>query len=202
MSIRPVYVAILDGALTALPFLRDAAGLKAGQSILINGASGAVGTAAVQFAKHFGADVTAVCSTANLDLVKSLGADETIDYKAEDFTETAESYDVVFDAVGKSSYTRCRKVLKPGGIYLTTVPTLPVLLWTLLTPLFGRTRARIVFTGLRKLPPSQRTCSSWGTWQHPDTTSQSSTGPTSWTKQSPRTPTSNRDTRRAASSSP
>jgi NADPH:quinone reductase-like Zn-dependent oxidoreductase len=97
-----VYVAILDGALTALPFLRDAAGLKAGQSILINGASGAVGTAAVQFAKHFGADVTAVCSTANLDLVKSLGADETIDYKAEDFTETAESYDVVFDAVGKA----------------------------------------------------------------------------------------------------
>jgi NADPH:quinone reductase-like Zn-dependent oxidoreductase len=143
-------VAILDGALTALPFLRDAANLKAGQSILINGASGAVGTAAVQLAKYFGAVVTAVCSTTNLDLVKSLGADHVIDYTVEDFTDTAESYDVVFDAVGKSSYTRSRKILKPGGIYLTTVPTLPVLLWTLLSPLLGKNRAQIMFTGLRK----------------------------------------------------
>lgn len=143
-------VAILDGALTALPFLRDTAGLTVGQSILINGASGAVGTAAVQLAKHLGAVVTAVCSTANLELVKSLGADKVIDYTAEDFTEAGQEYDVVFDAVGKSSYTRSRKILKPGGIYLTTVPTLPVLIWTLLTPLFGKTRARIVFTGLRK----------------------------------------------------
>ncbi|MEX5272119.1 NAD(P)-dependent alcohol dehydrogenase [Kocuria sabuli] len=145
-------VAILDGALTALPFLRDAAALKAGQTILINGASGAVGTAAVQLAKHFGAVVTAVCSTANLDLVKSLGADKVIDYTTEDFTDAAHAYDVVFDAVGKSSYTRSRKILKPAGIYLTTVPTIPVLVWTLLTPLLGKTRAGIVFTGLRKPP--------------------------------------------------
>jgi NADPH:quinone reductase-like Zn-dependent oxidoreductase len=143
-------VAILDGALTALPFLRDAAGLEAGQSILVNGASGAVGTAAVQLAKHFGAVVTAVCGPGNLGLVRSLGADKVIDYTAEDFTESAQEYDVVFDAVGKSSYSRVRKTLKPGGIYLTTVPSLPVLVWTLLTSLSTKTRARIVFTGLRK----------------------------------------------------
>lgn len=143
-------VAVLDGALTALPFLRDAARLKAGQSILINGASGAVGTAAVQLAKHFRATVTAVCSSANLELVKSLGADKVIDYTVEDFTENGQEYDVVFDAVGKSSYTRSRKILKPGGIYLTTVPTLAILIWTLLTRLVGKTRAGILFTGLRK----------------------------------------------------
>ncbi|OIH83550.1 hypothetical protein BLJ79_15950 [Arthrobacter sp. UCD-GKA] len=143
-------VANLDGALTALPFLRDAADLKAGQSILINGASGAVGTAAVQLAKHFGAIVTAVCSTANLDLVRSLGADHVIDYTAEDFTEAGQEYDVVFDAVGKSSYTRCRKLLKPAGIYLTTVPSIPILMWTPWTALFGKTKAGIMFTGLRK----------------------------------------------------
>ncbi len=149
-------VAVLDGALTALPFLRDAAGLKAGQSILINGASGAVGTAAVQLARHFGAAVTAVCSTANLDLVKSLGADHAIDYTAEDFTQTTRAYDVVFDAVGKSSYTRSRRLLKPGGVYLTTVPSLPILMWALVTRIVGRTRAGIAFTGLRKAPAMAR----------------------------------------------
>lgn len=143
-------VAILDGALTALPFLRDAAKLQAGQAILINGASGAVGTAAVQLAKHFGAVVTAVCSTDNLELVRSLGADAVIDYTAEEFTDSANKYDVVFDAVGKSSYIRCRKILNPGGTYLTTVPSLPVLLWAMLTPLVGKTKAGIRFTGLRK----------------------------------------------------
>lgn len=143
-------VAILDGALTALPFLRDSAGLKAGQSILINGASGAVGTAAVQLAKRFGAVVTAVCSTANLELVKALGADNVIDYTVEDFTATKKHYDIVFDAVGKSSYTRSRKLLKPDGAYLTTVPSIPILMWTLGTRIIGRTRAGITFTGLRK----------------------------------------------------
>ena len=108
-------VAIFDGGLTALPFLRDSARLTSGQSILINGASGAVGTAAVQLAKHLGAAVTAVTSSANFELVKSLGADEAIDYTVEDFTKSGRLYDVVFDAVGKSSYTRSRKLLKPGG---------------------------------------------------------------------------------------
>jgi NADPH:quinone reductase-like Zn-dependent oxidoreductase len=149
-------VAVLDGALTALPFLRDAAGLKAGQSILINGASGAVGTAAVQLARHFGAVVTAVCSTANLELVRSLGADHVIDYTVEDFTQTGRAYDVVFDAVGKSSYTRSRRLLNPGGIYLTTVPSVSILMWALVTRMFGRTRAGIAFTGLRKAPAMAR----------------------------------------------
>ena len=145
-------VAIFDGALTALPFLRDAAHLKAGQSILINGASGAVGSAAVQLARHFGAVVTAVTSTGNLDLVKSLGADHVIDYRAGDFTQSGRTYDVVFDAVGKSSYARSRKLLKPGGIYLTTVPSLPILLQMLWTSKIGKTKAAIAFTGLRKAP--------------------------------------------------
>jgi NADPH:quinone reductase-like Zn-dependent oxidoreductase len=149
-------VAVLDGALTALPFLRDAAGLKTGQSILINGASGAVGTAAVQLARHCGAVVTAVCSTANVELVKSLGADHVIDYTTEDFTRTAGAYDVVFDAVGKSSYPRSRDLLKPGGSYLTTVPSLSVLMWALVTRIVGRTRAGIAFTGLRKAPAMAR----------------------------------------------
>lgn len=145
-------VAIFDGALTALPFLRDSAGLTGGQSILINGASGAVGSAAVQLAKHFGAVVTAVTSTTNLDLVKSLGADQVIDYTAGDFTQSGQTYDVVFDAVGKSSYSRCRKLLTPGGIYLTTVPSPAILMQMLWTSKVGKTRAAIAFTGLRKAP--------------------------------------------------
>jgi len=143
-------VAAFDGSLTALPFLRDAAALKPGQSILINGASGAVGTAAVQLAKYYGATVTAVCSTPNLELVRSLGADRTIDYTAQNFTATGDTYDVVFDAVGKSSFARCRGVLTPAGIYLTTVPTPAILLQMLWTSRFGAKKAAIVFTGLAK----------------------------------------------------
>jgi NADPH:quinone reductase-like Zn-dependent oxidoreductase len=143
-------VAIFDGALTALPFLRDSARLKSGQSILINGASGAVGSAAVQLAKHFGATVTAVTSTPNLELIRSLGADEVIDYTAIDFTRSGKTYDVVFDAVGKSTYSRSRKLLKPGGIYLTTVPSLTILAQMLWTSKIGKTKAAIAFTGLRK----------------------------------------------------
>lgn len=143
-------VAVVDGGLTALPFLRDSAHLASGQTILINGASGAVGTAAVQLAKHLGAIVTAVCSTPNLELVKTLGADKVIDYTKENFTQTGQAYDVVFDAVGKSSYSRSRGLLKPGGIYLTTVPSLPILFQMLWTARIGKTKAAIAFTGLRK----------------------------------------------------
>ena len=91
-----------------------------GQRILIYGASGSIGTAAVQLAKHFGADVTAVCNTKNVELVRSLGADEVVDYLQEDFTKNGETYDVIFDAVGKHSFRRCRRSLKPGGIYIPT----------------------------------------------------------------------------------
>ncbi len=142
-------VAVFDGALTALPFLRDHAELKPGQSILVNGASGAVGTAATQLAKHFGANVTGVCSAANQELVRELGADDVIDYTGQDFTKTGRRYDVVFDAIGKSSFAKCRGILTANGRYLTTVPSPGILLRTLLpAPKRGK-RGAIAFTGVR-----------------------------------------------------
>ncbi|MDP4503163.1 NAD(P)-dependent alcohol dehydrogenase [Nonomuraea turcica] len=143
-------VAVLDGVLTALPFLRDNAHLREGQEILINGAAGGVGAAAVRLAKkHFGARVTGVCSTAKLELVKSLGADEVVDYTKEDFTRAGRTYDVVFDAAGKSSFSRSRRVLNSGGVYLSTVPSPGILLQSFWTRKFGDKRAVIAFTGLR-----------------------------------------------------
>jgi NADPH:quinone reductase-like Zn-dependent oxidoreductase len=111
--------AVCDGACIALSCLRPA-DLRTGQKIVIYGASGSIGTAAVQLAKYLGADVTAVCNTKNLELVRSLGADRVIDYTKEDFTKNGETYDVVFDAVGKHSFRKCRRSLKPGGIYIET----------------------------------------------------------------------------------
>ena len=106
------------GGLTALRFLKKA-GVKKGDNILIYGASGSVGTFAVQIGKYFGANVTAVCSTPNVPLVKSLGADTVVDYLKEDFTQTDSKYDVVFDAVGKTSRSASKKILKPNGRYVT-----------------------------------------------------------------------------------
>jgi len=112
--------AVSDGGIIALACLKKADPLK-GRSILIYGASGAIGTAAVQLAKHFGAaGITGVCNTKNLELVRSLGADVVIDYTQEDFTKNGETYDVVFDAVGKHSFRRCRRSLKQNGIYIET----------------------------------------------------------------------------------
>jgi NADPH:quinone reductase-like Zn-dependent oxidoreductase len=110
---------VCDGASLALACLRRS-GLGAGQTVLVYGASGSVGTAAVQLAKHFGARVTAVCNTKNVELVSSLGADEVIDYLQEDFTKNGETYDVIFDVVGKHSFRRCRRSLKPGGTFVET----------------------------------------------------------------------------------
>jgi NADPH:quinone reductase-like Zn-dependent oxidoreductase len=112
--------AVCDGASLALACLRQAS-LGPGRTILIYGASGSVGTAGVQLAKHFfDADVTAVCNTKHVELARTLGADQVIDYKREDFTKTGHTYDVIFDAVGKQSFRRCRRALKPGGTYLET----------------------------------------------------------------------------------
>ena len=111
--------ALGDGPLAALTCLRRA-GLRQGQRLLVYGASGSIGTAAVQMARHFEADVTAVCGTKNLELVASLGADRVIDYTREDFTKNGETYDVILDAVGKHSFLRCRGSLEPGGRYITT----------------------------------------------------------------------------------
>ena len=111
--------AVLDGGLNALWSLRRV-GLRKGQRILIYGASGSIGTAAVQLAGSFDAEVTAVCNTKNVELVGSLGADEVIDYTREDFTKNGQTYDVIFDAVGRHSFLRCRGSLKPGGRYTAT----------------------------------------------------------------------------------
>jgi NADPH:quinone reductase-like Zn-dependent oxidoreductase len=127
-----------EGSHYALSFIRKAK-IRSGQDILVNGATGAIGSAAVQLVKSVGADVTAVCDTENVALVRGLGADRVIDYTAEDFTRDERTYDVVLDAVGKSSFGRCKRLLKPGGIYLSTelgsLSQNPIL--ALITPLFG-----------------------------------------------------------------
>jgi NADPH:quinone reductase-like Zn-dependent oxidoreductase len=124
---------IPNGALTALTFLKKLANLQPGQKTLVNGASGSVGSAAVQIAKYLGAEVTGVCSAANVSLVKSLGADQVIDYTREDFTKSGQVYDLIFDTVGKTSFALCKNVLKPKGLFLASAAGLPEfgqMLWT------------------------------------------------------------------------
>jgi NADPH:quinone reductase-like Zn-dependent oxidoreductase len=133
--------AVSDGAILALQALR-LADPGPGKRVLVYGASGSIGTAGVQLVRHFGAHVTAVCRTKDFELVRSLGADELIDYTKEDFTKSGELYDVIFDAVGKLSFLGCRGSLKPGGVYLPTdgwlnIAILPLSRW------FGDRKARM-----------------------------------------------------------
>ncbi len=127
-----------EGAHYAHSMIRNA-NIQSGQSVLINGATGAIGSAAVQLVKYFGADVTAVCNTRNVALVKSLGADRVIDYTKEDFTKDEQMYDAVFDAVGKSSFSRCKPLLKPRGIYISSDLGYMAqnIFLALVTPIFG-----------------------------------------------------------------
>jgi NADPH:quinone reductase-like Zn-dependent oxidoreductase len=135
---------VCEGAFYANASL-EALRLEPGRRILIYGASGAIGTAAVQLAKFYGAEVTAVVATRHLDLVESLGADRAIDYTAEDFTRMGETFDVILDAVGKADYFRCRRLLKSGGFFAATDggprwQNLPLLMWSSIT---GSNRVRI-----------------------------------------------------------
>ena len=130
------------GGITSLYFLRTLANIQKGQRVLINGASGGVGVFAVQIAKYFGAEVTGVCSTKNIELVKSLGADRVIDYTKVDFTKEEEVYDIIFDAVGKSSFSKCKKLLREDGIYLSTVPSFRLLAQMLWTSKVGKKKAK------------------------------------------------------------
>ena len=145
----------VDGFLTALPFLRDKGKIQHGQRVLVYGASGSVGTSAVQVAKYFGAEVTGVCSTANMEMVRTLGADIVIDYTKDDFTKTAKNYDIIFDTVGKTTFSRCKNSLMQKGIFLESgigLEIFPHLIWT---SLFGGKKARVAATGLRS--PKERT---------------------------------------------
>lgn len=137
-----------DGALTSLNFLQKIAKIRSGQSILINGASGSLGTAAVQLAKYFGAEITAVCSTQNLGLVKSLGADHVIDYTTEKLFEKGQTYDVIFDTVGKLTFGKVKKSLSPNGLYISPVLQIPLLIDMIITS-FSKKKAKFSATGIK-----------------------------------------------------
>jgi NADPH:quinone reductase-like Zn-dependent oxidoreductase len=140
---------IPNGALTALPFLRDKGRIQDGQSVLIYGASGSVGTAAVQLARYYGAHVTAVCSTANREWVRSLGADQVIDYTRADFTKNGKAYDIIFDTVGNRPFSECKGSLVKRGVFLTTGIMPGNMLHVLWTSRTGGKKAMFAATGLR-----------------------------------------------------
>ncbi len=142
LAIKPVTmnyeeaVAVLWGAIIALNLLREKGNIQSGDKVLINGASGAIGSAAVQIVKYYGAEVTGVCGTPRLEFVKSLGADQVIDYTQEDFTQNGETYDLIFDILGKSSFSRCKNSLSENGRYLLSsfkTGDLIDMLWTSVT---------------------------------------------------------------------
>jgi len=132
-----------EGAHYAFNFINKVT-IKSGQKVLVNGASGAIGSAAVQLLKYFGANVDAVCNTKNIELVKSLGADKVFDYTKEDFTKDDQKYDFVFDTVGKSSFAKCKPLLQPGGIYISSELGYMAqnIFFALVTPVIGNKKVR------------------------------------------------------------
>lgn len=136
-----------DGHLTSFNFLEEIAKVQPGQKVLIIGASGALGTSAVQIAKYLGASVDAVCSGKNAGMVKALGAEKVIDYTKEDYATSREQYDFVYDTVGKSSFKRCKAILKENGAYLSPVLQFPLLLQMIKTSIFGGKKAKFEATG-------------------------------------------------------
>lgn len=137
-------VSFVDGATTALFFLKDKANIQSGHKVLVNGASGSIGTFAIQLAKYFGAEVTGVCSSKNVELVKSLGADKVIDYTLNDFTNSSETYDIIFDTISKSSFAQCKNVLKENGKYVVTVMSLLRVFQSLWTRFIGN--KKVIFS--------------------------------------------------------
>ncbi|MEQ8413446.1 MAG: NAD(P)-dependent alcohol dehydrogenase [Imperialibacter sp.] len=136
-----------DGHLTSYNFLKRIAQVQPGQRVLVNGAAGSLGTSAIQIAKYLGAHVTGVCSSKNAGMVKSLGADEVIDYQKQDFTRLATKYDVIFDTVGKSSFTKAKNVLAERGMYLSPVLKFPLLMQMIASSLWGKKKAKFEATG-------------------------------------------------------
>lgn len=155
LALKPVNLSyeeaasVPNGALTALPYLRDKGKIQSGQTVLIYGASGSVGSAAVQLARYYEAKVTGVCSTANLEWVKLLGPDHVVDYTQEDFTENGKTYDIIFDTVGKIPFLKCKCSLAIEGIYLATVPTPVMMLQALWTAKRGGQKVKFMAAGLR-----------------------------------------------------
>lgn len=137
-----------DGGITSLNFLVNLGTIKAGQNVLINGASGSLGTAAIQIAKYFGTEVTGVCSSRNISLVKKLGADHVIDYTTQDFTSHTNTYDLIYDTVGARSFTECRPALTEHGLYLSPVLGMPLLGHMMVTSVFGKKNAKFSATGM------------------------------------------------------
>lgn len=145
-----------DGGITSLNFLVNLGTIKAGQKVLINGASGSLGTAAIQIAKHFGAAVTGVCSSGNINMVKKLGADHVIEYTTEDFTSNKKKYDLIYDTVGARSFSECRPALTEHGVYLSPVLAMPLLGHMMVTSLFGKKKAKFSATGALPVQETKR----------------------------------------------
>ena len=145
-----------DGGITSLNFLCNLGNIQEGQKVLINGASGSLGTAAVQIAKHFGAEVTGVCSSKNLNMVSQLGADHVIDYTVDDFTANSNTYDIIYDTVGARSFSECRNALTECGAYISPVLGMPLLGDMMVSSIFGKKKAKFSATGALPAKESKR----------------------------------------------